>query len=220
MGAAPKLNPPIGPFSVVVVGKAVVVDVFVVEAPKEKGDDEGPTAATGAFATEEDVALTPKTGVADLDEGLELPTTTPAPPPLTRAEFVIVVAGLTPVPNENAGAEIFDVDESPVDSGVGVDSDTAGVGAGVVVVAGDGAAPNEGNAGVEAGTGVGGVTTTAVIGEGDLPKGRRGIKDGPGPVMVSDTLCPAVHILEPKMCTAGQRVLRTITGPGPSFLEY
>ena len=25
--------------------------------------------------------------------------------------------------------------------------------------------------------------------------GRRGIKDGPGPVMVSDTLCPAVHIL-------------------------
>ena len=167
MGAAPKLNPPIVPFSVVVV--VVVGKVFVVEAPKEKGDDEGPTAATGAFATEEDVALTPKTGVADLDEGLELPTTTtPAPPPLTRAELVIVVTGLTPVPNENAGAEIFDVDESPVDSGV--DSDTAGFGA-EVVVAGDGAAPNEGNAGVEAGTGVGGVTTTAVIGEGDLPKG-------------------------------------------------
>ena len=30
-------------------------------------------------------------------------------------------------------------------------------------------------------------------------------KDGPGPVMV------------PKMCTAGQRVSLTITGPGPSF---
>ncbi len=25
---------------------------------------------------------------------------------------------------------------------------------------------------------------------------------------------------EPKMCTAGQRVLLTITDPGPSFLEY
>ena len=33
--------------------------------------------------------------------------------------------------------------------------------------------------------------------------------------MVSDTLCPAVHILG----TAGQRVLLTITGPGPSFFH-
>ena len=36
--------------------------------------------------------------------------------------------------------------------------------------------------------------------------------------MVSSTLCPAVYILGPKMCTAGQRVSLTITAPGPSFL--
>ena len=34
-------------------------------------------------------------------------------------------------------------------------------------------------------------------------------KDGPGLVMISDTLCPAMHILH--MCTAGPRVLLTIT---------
>ena len=34
--------------------------------------------------------------------------------------------------------------------------------------------------------------------------------------MVSDTLCPAIH----KMCAAGQRVLLTIAGPGPSFLKH
>ena len=171
MGAAPKLNPPIGPFSIVVVVKAVAV-----EPPKAKGDDVGPTAATGGFAAaaaatcEDVVALTPKTGVADLDDGLELPTT-PAPP-LTRAELGasgIVVAGLTP-PNKNAGPEIVvdDAAESPVDSGVGVVSDTTGAAAVVVVV----------KPGVEAGSGVGGVTTTtAVIGEGDLPTGEGGKRE-------------------------------------------
>ena len=45
----------------------------------------------------------------------------------------------------------------------------------------------------------------------------------PGPVMVSNTLGPAVqcctvYIFQvPKICTAGQRVLLTITAPGPSF---
>ena len=175
MGAAPKLNPPIdGPFSIVV----VVVKAVAVEPPKAKGDDVGPTAATGGFAAaaaatcEDVVALTPKTGVADLDDGLELPTT-PAPP-LTRAELgasggVIVVAGLTP-PNKNAGPEIVvdDAAESPVDSGVGVVSDTTGAAAVVVVV----------KPGVEAGSGVGGVTTTtAVIGEGDLPTGEGGKRE-------------------------------------------
>ena len=31
--------------------------------------------------------------------------------------------------------------------------------------------------------------------EGGRKQGREGRKDDPGPVMVSDTLCPAVHIL-------------------------
>ena len=32
-------------------------------------------------------------------------------------------------------------------------------------------------------------------GEGDGRRRRWNKKDGPGPVMVSETLCPAVHIL-------------------------
>ena len=47
-------------------------------------------------------------------------------------------------------------------------------------------------------------------------------KDGPGPVMVSGTLSPAMHILKShnmysSLLSAGQRVSLTITGPGPSF---
>ena len=37
-------------------------------------------------------------------------------------------------------------------------------------------------------------------------KGKKGKKDGPGPVMVSDTLCPAVHIFS---------ILKLKQGSGP-----
>ena len=40
------------------------------------------------------------------------------------------------------------------------------------------------------------------------------VKDGPRPVMASDTLCRHFG-----MCTAGQRVLLITVGPGPSFLD-
>ena len=64
---------------------------------------------------------------------------------------------------------------------------------------------------------------------GPLPKkivgqfwlvGLRVKKDGPGPVMVSDSAIPSAlqyTFWEPELCTEGQRVLLTITGPGPSF---
>ena len=42
-------------------------------------------------------------------------------------------------------------------------------------------------------------------------------KDGPGPVMVSDTLCPAVHILGTLNVHSRAKVLLTSAGPGPSF---
>ena len=42
-------------------------------------------------------------------------------------------------------------------------------------------------------------------------------KNGPGPVIISDTFSLLYTFKVAKMCTAGQRVLRTITGPGPSY---
>ena len=49
------------------------------------------------------------------------------------------------------------------------------------------------------------------------PTGAAAQKDGPGPVMVSSTLCSAVHILGTQNVYSRERVSLTITGPGPSF---
>ena len=57
-------------------------------------------------------------------------------------------------------------------------------------------------------------------GKGERGGEKKRRKDGPGPVMVSDTSALSYTFWEPKMCTTGQRVLLTITSPVPSFFRY